>query len=256
VAHVGIDEKSFGSGHDYISVMTDIPQSRVLEVAPERTIDACDKLFKSLSEGQLATIQSVSMDMWQAFMSSTSKNVPNADIVHDRFHVSKYLNEAVDKVRRSENRELKQQGDDSLTGMRQLFLYNLENLSSDAYVNLSKLQKADLKTGEAWSMKENFRNFWTLKDRTAGQQHFANWHWWASGSGLSPIEKVAGMLKRHLEGLLNYFDHRVTNATSEGFNSKIQSIKSAARGFRNFENYRIRILFYCGKLNLQPNITH
>ncbi len=98
--------------------------------------------------------------------------------------------------------------------------------------------------------------FWTLEDRTSAHRYFANWHWWASGSGLKPIAKVAGMLQRHLDGLLNYFEHRVTNATSEGFNSRIQSIKSAARGFRNFANYRIRILFYCGKLNLQPDITH
>lgn len=256
VPHVGIDEKSFGSGQDYISVMTDISQSRVLEVVPERTIDSCNKLFESLSKDQLATIKSVSMDMWQGFMSSTASHVPKADIVHDRFHVSKYLNEAVDKVRRTENRELKQQGDDSLTGMRQLFLYNIENLTSDAFLNLSRLQRADLKTGEAWSMKENFRHFWTLEDRTSAHRYFANWHWWASGSGLKPIAKVAGMLQRHLDGLLNYFEHRVTNATSEGFNSRIQSIKSAARGFRNFANYRIRILFYCGKLNLQPDITH
>lgn len=58
------------------------------------------------------------------------------------------------------------------------------------------------------------------------------------------------MLKRHLPKLLTWFRHRITNATAEGFNSRIQSIKSAARGFRNFNNYRTRILFFCGKLNL------
>lgn len=256
VPRIGIDEKSFGRGQDYISVMTDIDQSRVLEVVPERTIVACNELFGSLSESQLKSVRSVSMDMWQAFISSTQRNVPDAEIVHDKFHVSKYLGEAVDKVRRTENRELKQQGDDTLTGTRQLFLYNIENLRSDAYLNLSILQRADLKTGEAWSIKENFRHFWTLADRTEGGRYFANWHWWASRSGLSPIVKVAEMLKNHLNGLLNYLKHRVTNATSEGFNSRIQSIKSAARGFRKFENYRIRILFYCGKLDLSPNTCH
>jgi transposase len=73
---------------------------------------------------------------------------------------------------------------------------------------------------------------------------------------LEPIKKVAVMLKSHLGGLLNYFEHRVSNATAEGFNSRIQAIKSAARGFRKFENYRIRILFYCGKLSLLPEPTH
>ena len=63
---------------------------------------------------------------------------------------------------------------------------------------------------------------------------------------------VARMLKRHLENLLTYLEHPITNAVTEGLNSKIQSLKSAARGFRSFKNYRTRILFFCGKLNLQP----
>ena len=60
------------------------------------------------------------------------------------------------------------------------------------------------------------------------------------------------MLLSHLSGLLNYIEHRITNAVAEGFNSRIQSIKAAARGFRRFANYRTRILFFCGKLDLAP----
>ena len=63
-------------------------------------------------------------------------------------------------------------------------------------------------------------------------------------------------VERHLPEILSYFRYRITNATSEGFNSRIQSIKSAARGFRDFQNYRTRILFYCGKLNFKPDLNH
>lgn len=256
VKHVGIDEKSFGRGHDYVSIMTDIDQSRVLEVVPERTTAACDKLWETLSEEQLVQIESVSLDMWQAFMTSAAKNVPQAKVVHDKFHIAKYLGEAVDKVRRTEHRELKQDGDSPLTGLRQLFLYNEENLDEDSYFEVLTIQQADLKTGRAWAIKENFRHFWTYSSRAWGRRFFDRWYGWAIRSRLDPIKKVAKMLKRHLDGLLNYFSHRVTNATSEGFNSRIQSIKSAARGFRKFENYRIRILFYCGKLDLAPQPSH
>jgi len=62
------------------------------------------------------------------------------------------------------------------------------------------------------------------------------------------------MLKTHLENLLTYFTYSISNALTEGFNSKIQSLKHAARGFRTFANFRIRILFFCGKLNLYPSI--
>ena len=82
-------------------------------------------------------------------------------------------------------------------------------------------------------------------------------HGWATCSRLQPIIKLAKMLQRHLENILNYFRHRITNAMSEGFNSRIQSIKTQARGFRTFENFRTRILFNCGKLDLLPEkVTH
>jgi transposase len=64
------------------------------------------------------------------------------------------------------------------------------------------------------------------------------------------------MLKKHLAGLLAYFRHWITNAATEGLNSKIQAIKAAARGFRNFDHYRIRILFFCGRLVMRPKTAH
>jgi transposase len=70
------------------------------------------------------------------------------------------------------------------------------------------------------------------------------------------VKKVAKMLKKHLPNILTWFRHHISNGPAEGFNSRIQSIKSAARGFRNFNNYRTRILFFCRKLNLQPETTH
>ena len=89
------------------------------------------------------------MDMWQAFMTSAGKQVPKAEIVHDKFHIAKYLGEAVDKVRRSESKALKDEGDETLKGSRQLWLYNVENLSEERYDELMKIQQADLKTGRA-----------------------------------------------------------------------------------------------------------
>lgn len=255
IQHVGMDEKSLGKGHDYVSVLTDQDHRRVLDVSKDRTIKAADKLWQTMSKKQRKKVKSVSLDMWPAFMTSAVKNAPKAEIVHDKFHVSKYLNEAVDKVRRKEHRVLKSDGDERLTGLRQLLLYNHENLDEDGQVEIQILQKSDLQTGRAWAIKENFRHFWLCDDTESASEFFRSWYSWAIRSRLEPVKKVARMLKRHLSGLLSYFRHRVTNALAEGFNSKIQSIKSAARGFRSFANYRLRILFYCGKLDLIPEIT-
>ena len=252
--YAGIDEKSFRSGHSYVSILTDLTGHRVLEVVEDRTEEATDKLWKSLTDKQKGQIKAVAVDMWPAFANSIETNVPQAEIVHDRFHISKHLNDGVDKVRRQENKNLVKEGDERLKGTKHSWLFNPENMSEDRWIDFDALKEQELKTSRAWAIKEQFRWFWESEN---ARKFFKQWYGWATRSQLKPIIKVAKMLKKHLENTLTYFRHGITNAMSEGFNSRIQSIKSQARGFRAFENYRTRILFYCGKLKLMPDgISH
>jgi transposase len=250
--YLGMDEKSFKRGQSYITLLTDLEHSRVLDVVQERTTEAADQLWETLSPEQKQTVEAVAVDMWEPFIRTIEKELPDADIVHDRFHVSKYLGEAVDKVRRAEHKQLLAQGDETLKGTRQLWLYNPQNLSPEQTEEFSALKDLHLKVARAWAAKELFTKFWEYQQEGWARRFFKDWFGWVSRSRLKPVIEVARMLKRHLENLLTYIRHRITNAVTEGLNSKIQSIKSAARGFRNFRNYRIRILFFCGKLNLYP----
>ena len=127
--HLGMDEKNFKRGQSYITLLTDLEESRVLDVVEERTAEAADQLWETLSPEQKRTVEAVAVDMWEPFIQTIQKQVPDADIVHDKFHVSKYLGEAVDKVRRQEHKELMAQGDETLKGTRQLWLYNPQNFS-------------------------------------------------------------------------------------------------------------------------------
>jgi transposase len=250
--HLGMDEKSFRRGQSYITLLTDLDQSRVLDVVEERTTEAADRLWDTLSPEQKQAVEAVAVDMWEPFIQTIEKQVPDADIVHDRFHVSKYLGEAVDKVRRQEHKELMAQGDETLKGTRQLWLYNPQNFDPDQAEEFSALKDLQLKVARAWAAKELFSKFWEYQEEGWARRFFKDWFGWVSRSRLKPMVEVAHMLKRHLDNLLTYLEHHITNAVTEGLNSKIQSLKSAARGFRNFRNYRIRILFFCGKLNLYP----
>jgi transposase len=250
--HLGMDEKSFKRGHSYITLLTDLEQSRVVEVVEDRTTEAAGKLWDSLSPEQKATVEAVAVDMWAPFIQTVQQQVPDADVVHDKFHVSKYLNEAVDKVRRQEHKELLAQGDETLTGSRQLWLYNPQNFSPEQAAEFAALKDLQLKVARAWAAKELFTKFWQYQEAGWARRFFKDWFGWVSRSRLKPLIAVAKMLKRHLENLLTYLKHHITNAVTEGLNSKIQSLKSAARGFRNFKNYRTRILFFCGKLDLYP----
>lgn len=250
--HLGMDEKSFKRGQSYITLLTDLDQSRVLEVVEERTTEAADQLWEALTPEQKQTVEAVAVDMWEPFLRTIEKQVPEADIVHDKFHVSQYLGEAVDKVRRQEHKELMAAGDETLKGTRQLWLYNPQNFSSEQAEEFSALKDLHLKVARAWAAKELFSKFWEYQQEGWARRFFKDWFSWVSRSRLKPVVAVAQMLKRHLDNLLTYLRHHITNAVTEGLNSKIQSLKSAARGFRNFRNYRIRILFFCGKLNLYP----
>jgi transposase len=250
--YLGMDEKSFRRGQSYVTLLTDLEESRVLDVVEERTAEAAGQLWDTLSPEQKQGVEAVAVDMWEPFIQTIQTQVPDADIVHDKFHVSKYLGEAVDKVRRQEHKELLTQGDETLKGTRQLWLYNPQNFSPEQAEEFSALKDLHLKVARAWAAKELFSKFWEYQQEGWARRFFKDWFGWVSRSRLKPVVDVAQMLKRHLDNLLTYLKHHITNAVTEGLNSKIQSLKSAARGFRNFCNYRIRILFFCGKLNLYP----
>ena len=257
VEYVGLDEKSFRRGHNYITLLNDLEESRVLEVVEGRGQESADTVWNALSEEQRGQVQAVSIDMWQPYIACVNKNAENADIVHDRFHISQHLNKAVDKVRRQENKALMNEGDESLKGTKQLWLYNPDNMSEERWLDFEPLKNLELKTSRAWAIKEQFRWFWEYIYAGSARKFFESWYGWAVRCRLDPVRRVAKMLKKHLKNILTYFRHRITNAVSEGLNSRIQSIKTSARGFRSFTNYRIRILFFCGKLDLStPKLSH
>ncbi len=192
------------------------------------------------------------MDMWKAFENTVATNLPHADIVQDYFHIMKHLKDAVDQVRRGEHKALKAQGDDTLKGKKYMWLSNPENLSDSKWIDFEGLKDLHLKTARAWAIREQFNIFWSYTHTGWARKFFKRWYSWASRCQLAPVRKKAKMIQRRSEHILTYFKHRITNGPAEGVNSRIQSLKSSARCFRNFANYRARILFFCGGLELFP----
>ena len=252
IKHLGIDEKSFLKGQSYASVMTDIDGARVLDVVPGRKLEDAQKLLLTLTPEQRSGVEAIAMDMWRGYMSAANSLLENAAIVHDKFHVSKYLNEAVDAVRRGEHKKLLAAGDDRLIGTKYIWLRTKPDLRKHDALPFRHVYQLNLKTARAWRLKESFSEFWQYRYSGPALAYLKAWTTRAMRSRLEPMKKIAKMLRQHQDGILNYIHHRITNAASEGFNSVIQTIKANARGFRNFKNYRIRILFHCGKLDVMP----
>jgi transposase len=254
ILYLGIDEKSFGKGHDYASVLCDLSSPRVLEVVPERTKSAAITLFRAVPEKQRAAVKAIAMDMWPNFMEAKAEVFPEAETVHDKFHVVRELTKAVDTVRKGEHRQMKQDGrPELLKKTKYLWLKRPENWTDKQREHFESLKIDALQVGRAWSIKEAFEGFWDYVYAGSARKFFDRWYFWATHSRLKPMIEAARTLKRHLPGLLAYCRHRITNAVAEGMNSKIQLIKANARGFRNFEKYRVAILFHCGALSLYPH---
>jgi transposase len=257
IPRIGVDEKAFCKGHSYATLVSDLDRGCVLYVAQDRKQTSLDGFWGALTPQQLASIEAVAMDMWDPFVSSTRQHLPRADekIVYDKFHVAKHLGEAVDRVRRAENKELRAKGDRRLVGSRYRWLRNPDNFSDDQWRDFRKLRESHLQTARAWALKEQAMVLWDYRYEGPARKHFAWWHRWATRSRLKPMIEKAKMLKARLPNILTYLKHRVTNAASESLNAKIQWVKYTARGFRNFQNFVTAIYFHCGGLDLAPSPT-
>ena len=251
-----LDEKSFQHGHQYLTVLGDAEQGRVLEVTETRTKEATTTLLtETLTAEQRGGVQSISMDMWEAFMSAAQTALPQTDIVHDRFHIAQYLNAAVDQTRRAEHKALLKQEDTTLKGSKYLWLKGPERFTETQRDSFAALREQDLATAKVWSFKETSSSFFACPSASDGHLFFTQWYEEAVALGNKPLTKVAEMLNSHLPGLLAYLRHRTTNAMAECLNSAIQHIKACAHGFRRFASYRIAILFFLGKLDLYPQTS-
>ncbi len=187
------------------------------------------------------------MDMWEWFRVVAQEKLPQAEIVHDKFHLIKYLNEAIDKVRR---REVKEHVE--LKDSRYAMLKNKENLTQKQRIKFEEIRKANFEVSRAWEARENFKEIFKNKTREEGEAIFKEWHQEVKKSGIEEVIKVAEIFANHLRGVLNAMTSVVSNAIAERLNGKIQLLKSIGRGYRKFENFRSAILFFYGKLSLLP----
>lgn len=250
--HIGVDETAFRKGHDYITVVSD--GATVLHVADDRKQASLDGYYAGLSEAERAAIESVSMDMWPAFIGATRAALPDATskIAFDKFHVATYLGDAVDKVRRAEHKALRANGRDDLVRSKYLWLRNPSNMSLSQWRNFKGLRESTLKTARAWAIKEFAMSLWGYVSRTWAEKGWKRWLAWAVRCRLEPVKKVAKTIKTHLWGILNAIILNANNGGAESINGRIKLIKVRSRGFRNKERFRNAIYFHLGGLDLYP----
>jgi transposase len=256
---MGVDEKSYAKRHKYVTVVYDLERATVEYLGQGRDFGSLAAYFKAFEPQALAGIEGIALDMCQAYINACNHFVPDAQrkMVFDRFHVMSQMLDAVDRVRKRENRDLVRQGDATLVKSRYLWLYSPENMPETAADRFGQLKTAKLRTARAWAIKEGLRELWAYSSEAWARKFHKRWHFWATHSRLPEVVKVATMIRTHLDNVMSYFRHRITNAIAEGLNSKIATIQKRAYGFRNLDNFKTAVYFHCGGLDLSPRrATH
>jgi len=249
VVAVGLDETSSRRGHNYVTIFVDLATSRVLFATPGKDANTLIEfkidLLRHGSDGD--QIRDFSCDMSPAFIKGIATDFSKAEVTFDRFHVIKLVNEAVDKVRREEQREKPA----LLKKTRYVWLTSPAHQTQEQAAKLQglMLDRLNLKTARAYRIGLNFQEFWHQAPDVA-EEYLRQWYWRASHSSLAPIKELAGTIKRHWRGILNWFKTGYNNGVLEGLNSLIQAVRARARGFRTNENFIAMIYLIGSKLDL------
>jgi transposase len=242
---IGIDEISVKKGHKYRIIVSDLELERPIWVGgQDRSESSLDGFYEELGADKASKIRLAVMDMWKAFEKSTRKNAPQSAILYDKFHVMRHLNEALDKVRKSEYARLVGKDRRYIKGQKYTLLSRRDNLSVKGREALETLLKANKRLNKAYLLKESFGQLWDFDDEHEARRFFENWRDALKWQGLKPYEKFAEMIDSHWDGLAAYCrpENKVSLGFVEGLNNKIRVIQRRAYGLRDEEYIRLKIL--------------
>jgi len=247
VTRVAFDETASRRGHNYVSLFVDLDHAQVLFVADGKDARTVEAFADDLKQhgGNPDRVEEVCIDMSPAFISGTAAHLPQAHVTFDKFHTVKIVNEAVDLVRREE-----QKGRPELKRTRYVWLKNETNLSSGQRETLAGMAELNLKTARAYQIRLNFQAFYKLGSREQAETFLRKWYFWATHSRLPPMIEAARTIKRHWHGILRWHDTRIANGVLEGINSLVQAAKAKARGYRSSRNLKAIIYLIAGKLQM------
>jgi transposase len=244
---IGIDEISIARGHNYRIVVSDLVRGRPIWFGgTDRSEKSMDLFYQWLGPRKCRGIRLAVMDMWKPFRNSTLKagNAPQAGILDDKFHILKHLNEALDKVRKSEYARLSGKDRRFIKGQKYTLLSRWANLSQEGRQSLKALFTANRRLNKAYLLKEMFSQLWDYQREGWARRFFERWKSALRWQRLKPYEKFARMVEAHWDGIASYCheENKVPLGFVEGINNKIRVIQRRAYGLRDEEYLRLKIL--------------
>jgi transposase len=242
---IGVDEIAIRKGHTYRIVVSDLERSRPIWFGgQDRSEESMDRFYEWLGPMKSKRIRLALMDMWKAFENSARKNIPKAAILYDKFHVIRHLNEAMDKVRKSEYARINGKHRQFIKGQRYNLLSHRANLTMTGRKALDTLLSANKRLNTAYILKESFGQLWDYKSEAWARKFFDNWKASLKHQNLKPYEKFSQLVERHWDGIATFCqpENKVSLGFVEGLNNKIRVIQRRAYGLRDEEYLRLKVL--------------
>lgn len=251
--YIGIDELSYRRHHEYLTVVVDHVQQRVVWVAEGKNVATVERFFDDLGAERTGKLKCVTVDMSAAYVKAVTTRAPQAQVVFDRFHVQRLVQDALDEVRRAEVRALEEKGDRrTLKKTRWALLKNHWNLSALEHQRLSTIQRTNRRLYRAYLLKTALADILGRRQVGVVRDKLAEWISWARRSRLKPFKKAAATIHRYFEGVVAIVSTGLSNGRTEGLNGKIRTITRRAYGFHDARNLMSYIMLCCTGIVLHP----
>jgi len=245
-AVIGIDEISIRKGHVYRIVVSDLERHQPIWFGGvDRSEDSMRMFYDFLGTARAKRIRLAVMDMWKPFRNVPEAEAPHAAILYDRFHVSRHLNAAMDRVRKAEYKRLTNRADRQyIKGQKYVLLSHQANLTPEKQQRLKLLLAANKRLNTAYVLKEQFGQLWEYRREAWARKFFDQWRASLRWQRLRPFEEFAELIERHWNGITAYCrpENKVALGFVEGLNNKIRVIQRRCYGLRDEDYLHLKIL--------------
>ena len=249
---IGVDEFSYRKRHRYLTLVVDHDERRVVWAGPGRNAETLGAFFEQLGPAGCARIELVTADLASSWQKALRTWAPQARLVFDRFHVERLAADAVDEVRRAEQRRPDLEDAKALKGARYDLLKHPARLKPKEARRLEKLRRANRALDRAYELKEYLATILEQAPPEEAPELLDEWLEWAARSRLEPFVKLGRTIRKHAEGILAYLDTRMTNGPVEGINNKLRVIARRAYGFHSPDALISMLFLCCGGIELAP----
>ena len=233
---MGVDEIYLGKKQKFLTVVSNLQTGEPLWFGRERKKETLDEfLQKQLSAFQRSVLQAACVDMHEPYRLSLEQWAPQCRLVYDKFHVMKHANEAVSEVRRAEFFRKGGAARELIKGKHWLLLTRWVHLNTNKKRQLNQLFALNRRVMKAYLLKESLDRLWAYRYEGAMLRYLQSWIDQLRWQRLKPMEKVARMLLKHVEGILNYCRTKVPMGVVEAVNGNIKALLRRGRGYQDLD---------------------